>query len=203
MSPRRAPDDRTHRFGLGLARRVAHPAAALGRRRLLGLGACRLAARGVAHRVARPEAEGALHEPVHLFPPPAPNRPNQRRLLKLPNFRVEGLVLPRGMILLRSALLVALASALAPPLAPVHRRIMLGGVVVVVALPALADDRPPPPQDDEEARIRRKLEAQRAKESRRNFAEDLADERKKERARKNKTKQEQREELCELLGRGC
>lgn len=86
---------------------------------------------------------------------------------------VAGLVLPRRMMM------VAVASAIEPKT---------------------------PEELEDEARIQRKLAAQAKSSSgggKKSYADNLREEREKERSLKSKTKQEKREDLCELLGRGC
>mmetsp|Transcript_693 Transcript_693/g.880 ORF Transcript_693/g.880 Transcript_693/m.880 type:complete len:106 (-) Transcript_693:191-508(-) len=59
-------------------------------------------------------------------------------------------------------------------------------------------------ESEEEARIRRKLAAQEKEGgSKRSYSEDLKAEREREKAIKSKSKKQQQEDLCELLGRGC
>lgn len=110
--------------------------------------------------------------------------------------------------------LAATAAALAPrhgPSVTSRRNLIAGGLVLVsnaapiVAL-AVDGEEKSESEKEEEARLKRKLAAQEAagaQEGQRSFAKDLAEERAKEKARKSKTKAEQREDLCELLGRGC
>ena len=63
----------------------------------------------------------------------------------------------------------------------------------------------PSQEEIEKARLARKLAAQNKdkKSEKKGFAGSLADEQAKEKQLKSKSKQEKREDLCELLGRGC
>ena len=118
-----------------------------------------------------------------------------------------------------AASLLACASALAPQqtrtaaLEASSRRALLQRLPAALALvsaPALAadvEDLAPPSQEEiEAARIARKLAAQNAGArggERQTAAQRLAAEQQKQRQEKKKSKAEQREDLCELLGRGC
>ena len=117
------------------------------------------------------------------------------------------------------ASLLACASALAPQqtrtavLEPSPRRAWLQrlpAALAIVSAPALAGDvedlTPPTQEEIEAARIVRKLAAQNAGArggERQTAAQRLAAEQQKQRQEKKKSKAEQREDLCELLGRGC
>ena len=86
----------------------------------------------------------------------------------------------------------------------------LPAALALVSAPALAadvEDLAPPSQEEiEAARIARKLAAQNAGSrggERQTAAQRLAAEQQKQRQEKKKSKAEQREDLCELLGRGC
>ena len=86
----------------------------------------------------------------------------------------------------------------------------LPAVALIAAAPALAadvEDLAPPSQEEiEAARIARKLAAQNSGAKggeRQTAAEKLKAEQQKQRQEKKKSKAEQREDLCELLGRGC
>ena len=86
----------------------------------------------------------------------------------------------------------------------------LPAALALVSAPALAadvEDLAPPSQEEiEAARIARKLAAQNAGArggERQTAAQRLAAEQQKQRQEKKKSKAEQREDLCELLGRGC
>ena len=118
-----------------------------------------------------------------------------------------------------AAALIACTSALAPQqtrtavLEASSRRALLQRLPAALALasaPALAadvEDLAPPSQEEiEAARIARKLAAQNAGArggERQTAAQRLAAEQQKQRQEKKKSKAEQREDLCELLGRGC
>ena len=117
------------------------------------------------------------------------------------------------------ASLLACASALAPQqsrtavLEASSRRALLQRLPAALALvsaPALAGDvedlAAPSQEEIEAARIARKLAAQNAGArggERQTAAQRLAAEQQKQRQEKKKSKAEQREDLCELLGRGC
>ncbi len=127
--------------------------------------------------------------------------------------------------MMRNALAAALVACTASGLAPQpristaalveasSRRALLQRLPVALALisaPALAadvEDLAPPSQEEiEAARIARKLAAQNAGArggERQTAAQRLAAEQQKQRQEKKKSKAEQREDLCELLGRGC
>jgi hypothetical protein len=86
----------------------------------------------------------------------------------------------------------------------------LPAALALVSAPALAGDvedlAPPTQEEIEAARIARKLAAQNAGArggERQTAAQRLAAEQQKQRQEKKKSKAEQREDLCELLGRGC
>ena len=86
----------------------------------------------------------------------------------------------------------------------------LPAALALVSAPALAadvEDLAPPSQEEiEAARIARKLAAQNSGAKggeRQTAAEKLKAEQQKQRQEKKKSKAEQREDLCELLGRGC
>ena len=86
----------------------------------------------------------------------------------------------------------------------------LPAALALVSAPALAGDvedlAPPSQEEIEAARIARKLAAQNAGArggERQTAAQRLAAEQQKQRQKKKKSKAEQREDLCELLGRGC
>ena len=86
----------------------------------------------------------------------------------------------------------------------------LPAALALVSAPALAGDvedlAPPSQEEIEAARIARKLAAQNAGArggERQTAAQRLAAEQQKQRQEKKKSKAEQREDLCELLGRGC
>ena len=86
----------------------------------------------------------------------------------------------------------------------------LPAALALVSAPALAGDvedlAPPTQEEIEAARIARKLAAQNAGArggERQTAAQRLAAEQQKQRQKKKKSKAEQREDLCELLGRGC
>ena len=117
-----------------------------------------------------------------------------------------------------ASLLLACASALAPSngaalVEASSRRALLQRLPAALALvsaPALAGDvedlAPPSQEEIEAARIARKLAAQNAGArggERQTAAQRLAAEQQKQRQEKKKSKAEQREDLCELLGRGC
>ena len=118
-----------------------------------------------------------------------------------------------------TASLLACASALAPQQtrtaaleAPSRRAVLqrLPAALALVSAPALAGDvedlAPPTQEEIEAARIARKLAAQNAGSrggERQTAAQRLAAEQQKQRQEKKKSKAEQREDLCELLGRGC
>ena len=92
-----------------------------------------------------------------------------------------------------------------PQQAPLSRRqLVLGTVALIpaVAMPVLADDAA-----DEEERIRRKLAAQakagNKSDGKKSYSEEFKAEQDKKKAIKQKTKEEKRDDLCELLGRGC
>ena len=118
-----------------------------------------------------------------------------------------------------AASLLACASALAPQQtrtaaleAPSRRAVLqrLPAALALVSAPALAGDvedlAPPSQEEIEAARIARKLAAQNAGSrggERQTAAQRLAAEQQKQRQEKKKSKAEQREDLCELLGRGC
>ena len=118
-----------------------------------------------------------------------------------------------------TASLLACATALAPQQtrtaaleAPSRRALLqrLPAALALVSAPALAadvEDLAPPSQEEiEAARIARKLAAQNAGSrggERQTAAQRLAAEQQKQRQEKKKSKAEQREDLCELLGRGC
>ena len=125
----------------------------------------------------------------------------------------------------RTALVTALLACTATGLAPQprsstaalveasSRRALLQRLPAALALvsaPALAGDvedlAPPSQEEIEAARIARKLAAQNAGArggERQTAAQRLAAEQQKQRQEKKKSKAEQREDLCELLGRGC
>ena len=118
-----------------------------------------------------------------------------------------------------TASLLACATALAPQQtrtaaleAPSRRALLqrLPAALALVSAPALAGDvedlAPPSQEEIEAARIARKLAAQNAGArggERQTAAQRLAAEQQKQRQEKKKSKAEQREDLCELLGRGC
>ena len=118
-----------------------------------------------------------------------------------------------------AAALLACASALAPSSntaalveASPRRALLqrLPAALALVSAPALAGDvedlAPPSQEEIEAARIARKLAAQNAGSrggERQTAAQRLAAEQLKQRQEKKKSKAEQREDLCELLGRGC
>ena len=117
-----------------------------------------------------------------------------------------------------ASLLLACASALAPSngaalVEASSRRALLQRLPAALALvsaPALAGDvedlAPPTQEEIEAARIARKLAAQNSGAKggeRQTAAEKLKAEQQKQRQEKKKSKAEQREDLCELLGRGC
>ena len=86
----------------------------------------------------------------------------------------------------------------------------LPAALALVSAPALAGDvedlAPPSQEEIEAARIARKLAAQNSGAKggeRQTAAQRLAAEQQKQRQEKKKSKAEQREDLCELLGRGC
>ncbi len=86
----------------------------------------------------------------------------------------------------------------------------LPAALALISAPALAADvedlEPPSQEEIEAARIARKLAAQNAGArggERQTAAQRLAAEQQKQRQEKKKSKAEQREDLCELLGRGC
>ena len=86
----------------------------------------------------------------------------------------------------------------------------LPAALALVSAPALAGDvedlAPPTQEEIEAARIARKLAAQNSGSKggeRQTAAEKLKAEQQKQRQEKKKSKAEQREDLCELLGRGC
>ena len=86
----------------------------------------------------------------------------------------------------------------------------LPAALALVSAPALAGDvedlAPPTQEEIEAARIARKLAAQNSGAKggeRQTAAEKLKAEQQKQRQEKKKSKAEQREDLCELLGRGC
>lgn len=89
-----------------------------------------------------------------------------------------------------------------------ERRRALGLVVtlpLVSVFPAFADEASDA-EAEEEARIRRKLAAQAKAGSdtgKKSYSEELKAEREKERELSSKSKKEKREDMCELLGRGC
>ena len=127
--------------------------------------------------------------------------------------------------MMRSTLAAALVACTATGLAPQprsstaalveasSRRALLQRLPAALALvsaPALAGDvedlAPPTQEEIEAARIARKLAAQNAGArggERQTAAQRLAAEQQKQRQEKKKSKAEQREDLCELLGRGC
>ena len=117
-----------------------------------------------------------------------------------------------------AASLLACASALAPQLrtavleASPRRALLqrLPAALALVSAPALAGDvedlAAPTQEEIEAARIARKLAAQNSGAKggeRQTAAEKLKAEQQKQRQEKKKSKAEQREDLCELLGRGC
>ena len=85
----------------------------------------------------------------------------------------------------------------------------LPAALALVSAPALAGDvedlAPPSQEEIEAARIARKLAAQNAgaRGGERQTAARAAAEQQKQRQEKKKSKAEQREDPCELLGRGC
>ena len=120
-----------------------------------------------------------------------------------------------------ASLLLACTNALAPQPrsstaalveAPSRRALLqrLPAALALVSAPALAGDvedlAPPTQEEIEAARIARKLAAQNSGAKggeRQTAAEKLKAEQQKQRQEKKKSKAEQREDLCELLGRGC
>ena len=91
-------------------------------------------------------------------------------------------------------------------------RAALVSPLIAAAVPATAradgavEDLDAPSQEEiEKQRLARKLAAQNKdkKSEKKGLAAQLADEQAKEKQLKGKTKQEKREDLCELLGRGC
>ena len=120
-----------------------------------------------------------------------------------------------------AAALLVCTSALAPAPrstaaalveAPSRRAVLqrLPAALALVSAPALAGDvedlAPPTQEEIEAARIARKLAAQNSGAKggeRQTAAEKLKAEQQKQRQEKKKSKAEQREDLCELLGRGC
>ena len=127
--------------------------------------------------------------------------------------------------MMRNALAAALVACTATGLAPqprsstaafveasTRRALLqrLPAALALVSAPALAGDvedlAPPSQEEIEAARIARKLAAQNAGSrggERQTAAQRLAAEQQKQRQEKKKSKAEQREDLCELLGRGC
>ena len=127
--------------------------------------------------------------------------------------------------MMRNALAAALLTCTATGLAPQprsstaaiveasSRRALLQRLPAALALvsaPALAGDvedlAAPTQEEIEAARIARKLAAQNSGArggERQTAAQRLAAEQQKQRQEKKKSKAEQREDLCELLGRGC
>ena len=96
--------------------------------------------------------------------------------------------------------------------APSRRAVLqrLPAALALVSAPAFAGDvedlAPPTQEEIEAARIARKLAAQNSGAKggeRQTAAEKLKAEQQKQRQEKKKSKAEQREDLCELLGRGC
>ena len=127
--------------------------------------------------------------------------------------------------MMRTALVTALLACTATGLAPQPRSSTaalveassrravlqrLPAALALVSAPALAGDvedlAPPTQEEIEAARIARKLAAQNSGAKggeRQTAAEKLKAEQQKQRQEKKKSKAEQREDLCELLGRGC
>ena len=95
--------------------------------------------------------------------------------------------------------------------ASLQRLVLTPLAIAAVAPAAFAEDGAvmdldaPSPEEIEKARLARKLAMQNKDKpsEKKGFAASLAAEQNKERAIKKKSKQEQREDLCEMLGRGC